>query len=108
MGIMANMNRRSLLGSTLFALAGLSLRDWARSAHAQQQTWRHGSSLFGDLKYPAGFKRFDYVYPNAPKGGRVRELAIGTFDNFNFVVAGVKGALAGGIGHIYDRLGAST
>ncbi len=61
-------------------------------------------SLFGDLKYPAGFKRFDYVNPNAPKGGRVRELAIGTFDNFNFVVAGVKGALAGGIGHIYDRL----
>jgi microcin C transport system substrate-binding protein len=37
------------------------------------------------------FKHFDYVNPNAPKGGSVRQLAIGTFDNFNLVVAGVKG-----------------
>jgi ABC-type oligopeptide transport system substrate-binding subunit len=40
----------------------------------------------------AGFKQFDYVNANAPKGGVARQIAIGTFDNFNMVVAGVKGA----------------
>jgi microcin C transport system substrate-binding protein len=30
----------------------------------------HGLSIFGDLKYPAGFSHFDYVNPDAPKGGR--------------------------------------
>ena len=54
-------------------------------------------SLFGDLKYPPGFKQFDYVNANAPKGGAVREIALGTFDNFNMVIAGVKGTLAAGI-----------
>ena len=54
-------------------------------------------SLFGDVKYPADFKRFDYVNPDAPKGGVVRLISIGTFDNFNLVVAGVKGSLASGL-----------
>jgi microcin C transport system substrate-binding protein len=59
-----------------------------------QRIWRHGASLFGDLKYPADFKHFDYVNPDAPKGGVVRLAAAGTFDNFNPVVNGVKGTLA--------------
>ncbi|MGB3831383.1 MAG: extracellular solute-binding protein [Mesorhizobium sp.] len=29
----------------------------------------HGLSVFGELKYPAGFAQFDYVNPDAPKGG---------------------------------------
>jgi len=32
----------------------------------------HGIAMHGDLKYPAGFKNFDYTNPNAPKGGTVR------------------------------------
>jgi microcin C transport system substrate-binding protein len=67
-------------------------------AHAQSApdglTWRHGLSLFGDIKYPADFKRFDYVNPDAPKGGVARMISIGTFDNFNIAVSGVKGSLA--------------
>ena len=55
------------------------------------RVWRHGLSLFGDLKYPAGFKHFDYVNPNAPKGGTVRTIAIGTYDNFNMVVVRREG-----------------
>ena len=55
----------------------------ATPAGAQSRDWRHGLSLFGDLKYPAGFKHFDYVNPGAPKGGRARMIAFGTFDNFN-------------------------
>ena len=70
-------------------------------AHAQsaagEPAWRHGLSLFGDLKYPADFKHFDYVNPDAPKGGVARQISIGTFDNFNVVVAGVKGSLAAGV-----------
>jgi len=63
----------------------------ALPAGAAEREWRHGLSLFGDLKYKPGFEHFDYVNPNAPKGGSVRMLAIGTFDNFNLVVAGSKG-----------------
>jgi microcin C transport system substrate-binding protein len=66
-------------------------------AFAQEKTWTHGLSLFGDVKYPAGFKNFDYVNPQAPKGGAARQIAFGTFDNFNIVVAGVKGSLASGL-----------
>jgi microcin C transport system substrate-binding protein len=60
-------------------------------------------SLFGDLKYPR-FKHFDYVNVNAPKGGVARQIAFGTFDNFNMVVAGVKGSLAARMDLIYDTL----
>ncbi len=65
--------------------------------------WKHGLSLFGDVKYPAGFKRFDYVNPDAPKGGYARQIAIGTFDNFNITVAGVKGAIAP-VNSLYETL----
>jgi microcin C transport system substrate-binding protein len=52
----------------------------------------HGLSLFGDpLKYPPDFKHFDYVNPDAPKGGSVRFGDIGTFDNLNpFILRGVS------------------
>jgi len=103
------MNRRSLLGSTLLTLAALV--KWPRSigsALADDKNWQHGVSLFGDLKYPAGFSHFDYVNADAPKGGTAREAASGTFDNFNGVVAGVKGSLAVGIDLIYETLLASS
>ena len=78
------------------------------SAHAQAATgepaWRHALSLFGDIKYPADFKRFDYVNPDAPKGGVARMISIGTFDNFNVAVAGVKGSLAPAATLIYETL----
>ncbi len=104
------MNRRSLLTSALLALAArrLSLPAWISPAQAQDKaasaSWRHGLSLFGDLKYQPGFKHFDYVNANAPKAGAARQIALGTYDNFNIVVAGVKGSLATGIDMIYDTL----
>ena len=100
------MNRRSLLGSTLVAVAALPL-TWPRSigaALADDKDWRHGVSLFGDLKYSAGFGHFDYVNADAPKGGAAAEAESGTFDNFNSVVAGVKGSLAAGIDLVYETL----
>ena len=100
------MNRRTLLTSAAvaFAARGLPISQWTDPAQAQERGWRHGLSLFGELKYPPAFKRFDYVNADAPKGGVVREIAIGTYDNFNLVVAGVKGTLATGIDFIYDTL----
>jgi microcin C transport system substrate-binding protein len=81
------------------------------AAHAQaaapEAAWTHSLSLFGDVKYPANFKRFDYVNPDAPKGGAVRRIAVGTFDNFNPVVSGVKGSL-GAIGDIFESLTVSS
>ncbi len=76
----------------------------AATTPAAEPAWRHGLSLFGDVKYPAGFKHFDYVNAAAPKGGAARMIAFGTFDNFNLVTGGVKGSLASGVGLIYDSL----
>ena len=75
----------------------------AQSANGELP-WRHALSLFGDVKYPADFKQFDYVNPDAPKGGAARQIQVGTFDNFNLAVAGVKGQLAAGVGLIYESL----
>jgi microcin C transport system substrate-binding protein len=69
-----------------------------------EPAWRHALSLFGDIKYPADFKRFDYVNPDAPKGGVARMISIGTFDNFNVAVAGVKGSIAPAANLIYETL----
>jgi len=69
-----------------------------------EPAWRHALSLFGDVKYPADFKRFDYVNPQAPKGGVARQISLGTFDNFNIAVAGVKGSLAPAAALIYETL----
>ena len=35
----------------------------------------HGYALWGDLKYPPGFKHFDYVNPAAPRGGEIRMVS---------------------------------
>ncbi|WP_454624517.1 extracellular solute-binding protein [Bradyrhizobium cenepequi] len=78
------------------------------TAHAQsgngEPAWRHALSLFGDIKYPAGFQRFDYVNPDAPKGGVARIISLGTFDNFNIAVMGVKGSIAQAATMIYETL----
>ncbi|WP_374630514.1 extracellular solute-binding protein [Ferrovibrio sp.] len=53
---------------------------------------RHGLSSFGDLKYPEGFKHFDYVNPDAPKGGTLRQWQLESFDNLNPLI--LKGVTA--------------
>jgi microcin C transport system substrate-binding protein len=73
-------------------------------AAGEEPEWRHGLSLYGDLKYKPDFKHFDYVNAKAHKAGSVRQLAIGTFVNFNPVVAGGKGNTAFGVGLIFDSL----
>ncbi|MGB5215563.1 MAG: extracellular solute-binding protein [Anderseniella sp.] len=96
------IDRRTLLQLTAAAgAAGLpfSVQDKAR---AQANEWRHGLSLFGDLKYPAGFEKFDYVNVDAPKGGRARLFSVGTFDSLNPYT--FKGNATGLVGLTIDNL----
>lgn len=84
-------------------LAAAALALTAEPTLAAQQ--RHGLSAFGDLKYPAGFKHFDYVNPAAPKGGQLRTTGTGaslTFDSFNPYI--VRGEPAQGLEFVYDSL----
>ena len=84
------------------AMAGLLVLPALALAPRASAEPRHGLSLFGDLKYPATFKNFDYVNPNAPKGGTVKYAAIGTFDTLNPFQ--LKGNKEGGEGLIFDTL----
>ena len=66
----------------------------------------HCLSLYGECKYKAGFTNFDYVNPDAPKGGAVKLAEAGTFDNLNpFILKGVKAPY---IGVIFDSLMVSS
>jgi len=69
----------------------------ARNVEAAQDSERHGVSAFGDLKYPPDFEHFDYVNPNAPKGGvfshvgatRIFNQNLLTFNSLNsFILRG--------------------
>ncbi|MBM3503788.1 MAG: ABC transporter substrate-binding protein [Alphaproteobacteria bacterium] len=56
----------------------------------------HALSLFGDIKYGPDFKHFDYVNPDAPKGGTIRQFGIGSFDSLNpFILKGRAAAIGG-------------
>ncbi len=108
-----HLTRRSIIRTGLLAtiapvLDRFGFPLFARPAGAEPHNWRHGLSLFGDLKYPPGFKHFAYVNPHAPKAGTVRLSAFGTFDNFNLAVSGVKGSLAIAMQFIYDQLMTET
>jgi microcin C transport system substrate-binding protein len=93
------MFRRARLGCLVLALAtawvvplGGSAQAPATAAAAepaQAAPAAHGLAMHGDLKYPADFKHFGYVNPDAPKGGTLRRQWTGTFDSFNpFVLKG--------------------
>ena len=70
---------------TLALGAGALVSTLARPAWAEEGPERHGISAFGDLKYPAGFKHFDYVDPNAPKGGTFSQIEATRAFNQNFL-----------------------
>lgn len=54
----------------------------AFATHATS-TQTHALSIYGNPKYPKNFTHFDYVNPNAPKGGILKSFALGTFDSLN-------------------------
>jgi len=66
----------------------------------------HALSMYGDLKYGPGFRHFDYVNPDAPKGGLVKLSAVGTFDSLNPFI--LKGVPAAGIGGVFETLSVAS
>lgn len=105
------LNRRTALalgGATAIA-ATLPL-----SRALMAQAARHGMSVFGDLKYGPDFTRFDYVNPQAPKGGRIVFTAPSwannqnaqTFNTLNGYV--LRGDAPPRVGLLFDTLMASA
>ncbi len=89
---------RPLVAVLLAAICGAT-------ADASAAERRHGLSAFGDLKYPANFQHFDYVNPDAPKGGRLATMptsSINTFNEFNGFI--LRGDPAEGLGLLFDSL----
>ncbi|MFL5259812.1 MAG: extracellular solute-binding protein [Hyphomicrobiales bacterium] len=83
-------------------LTGIALCATAALAMAEP---KHGLSTFGELKYPSDFAHFDYVNPDAPKGGRIVTIgtaAINTFDSLNGYI--LKGDPAHGLDLLFDSL----
>jgi microcin C transport system substrate-binding protein len=80
----------------LFALGG------SAASLSEDLIKHHAVALIGTPKFGPDFAHFDWVNPNAPKGGRVRRWVLGTFDSLNAFP--VKGNRAIGLPLIYDTL----
>lgn len=104
------LTRRDLLAgaAALGGVAGLGGRPATAQAVASERL--HGLSVFGDLKYPAGFAQFDYVVPDAPKGGVLAMVPSSwafnqnpqTFNTLNTLI--LKGDAPVGLHIIFDTL----
>lgn len=85
-----------LLSKGLILVAVLLLGTQIQAASVQVAT---SISLYDQPRYPQGFTHFNYVNPNAPKGGKVTLPALGTFDTLNPYV--LKGISASGYAGVY-------
>jgi len=96
-------NRISAVAAPWAGLALVaSLALVAPAALAAEVTVSHGTSLQGTLKYGPEFIHFEYVNPDAPKGGQVRQSAVGSFDSLNPFI--LKGTPAAFIGLVFETL----
>lgn len=88
----------------LAGIAGVLAMVWMLPAGdaVAEDAKRGGVSLLGDVKAPADFKNFGWVNPDAPKGGRIRQFAVGSFDSLNQFPA--QGQPASGLTLVYDLL----
>jgi peptide/nickel transport system substrate-binding protein len=62
------------------------------AAHAEP---RHAIAMYGEPRMPADFDHFRYVNPAAPKGGRLVQGVLGTFESLNPFIA--RGLVAQGL-----------
>ena len=81
------LHRRELLalGAGAVAAGIVAPAQVQNAAAAAEEVERHGMSAFGELKYPPGFKHFDYVNPDAPKGGTFSQIGPNKQYNQNFL-----------------------
>lgn len=71
-------------------------------ASIQSQSKSFGIAMHGAPKYTPQSAHLDYVNPDAPKGGAIKQATIGTFDTLN--PYSIKGKAAQGLNLVYDRL----
>jgi microcin C transport system substrate-binding protein len=79
----AHLTRRTLMKLASLVPAAKIVSISMAQAQDQNQKFVHALSMFGDVKYGPDFKHFDYANPQAPKGGKVRIGAVGSFDSLN-------------------------
>ena len=97
------ISRRDLLRYSAAAPAIFHVPHLVASARAADDIESHGMSGFGDLKYPPEFRHFDYVDPDAPKGGVFSQIGANrqfnqnslTFNSLNSYI--LKGDAAQGM-----------
>ncbi|MFN4088792.1 MAG: extracellular solute-binding protein [Alphaproteobacteria bacterium] len=89
--------RAALIAAGLVLLAPFV----APAQEADQGRRTHAIAMHGEPKYPPDFPHFDYVNPDAPKGGTLRLAAEGTYDSFN---AHIARGTAASISSIYETL----
>jgi microcin C transport system substrate-binding protein len=102
--------RKLLIGTAAVPLIALGSKS-PRSDDAVLPV--QGIAMHGDPKYGEDFKHFDYVNPDAPKGGTIRYSAIGSFDSFNgYILKGEAGPsssietlMAGSLDEPFSRYG---
>ncbi|WP_299138669.1 extracellular solute-binding protein [uncultured Tateyamaria sp.] len=80
----------------------LALSTIARAAEHENIITSHGYSFYGELTYPEDYPHFDYVNPDAPKGGEIALGTVGTFDSVNPYSR--KGRAAGLSSIMYENL----
>lgn len=86
----AGQRRTGLAGTALLAAALLQLAAATIPSHAQEPTTQPAFAMQGEPKFAPDFPHFDSVNPNAPKGGRLVQGALGSFDSTNpFIIMGV-------------------
>jgi microcin C transport system substrate-binding protein len=91
----ALLRTRSVLIAGLLGLCAFLLLVAPARANEETVIKSHGISAFGDLKYPEGFAHFDYVNPDAPKGGTFSTWAFGTFDSLTpYILKGQSASLS--------------
>ncbi|CAK0742484.1 putative binding protein BRA0576/BS1330_II0571 [Azospirillaceae bacterium] len=109
---LVGVNGRRLSPEGLWLLCVLTLLhalpSWAQETIKEQGVVfsqgvvAHGIAMHGKPKYSFGFSAFDYVNPNAPKGGRLRQSASGSFDSLNPFI--VRGRSALGANEVFETL----
>ncbi len=100
-----------LAASTIFAAgalpAGAQTDDQSSATQTAASQKHHDAlSLVGKPKYGPDYKHFDWVNPDAPKGGEIRGYVQGSYDNLNPFT--FKGQSAAGLGLMYDQLMADS
>ncbi len=101
---MTRTRKASYLTSIVASLSLLAAPLTQAADDAEKLQPQHGIAMHGEPKYPDGFSSFDYVNPDAPKGGTLKMAVVANgFDSFN--PFDIRGVPAAGIStYLYDTL----